>query len=191
MEESKPSSIQPNQVTQNIFPGETVLVLATDADDAPVTISAMFPPWRIVVVWRRYGGVSAVAHLTQTGRGHLLGEWQGLAGALLAKLCAQLQRMKERRPARWVGPDVRRRGAQHQRHSQNGERDETPFHSCYHHRARHIRARQCARQQFRGLCARCFNFAGRFTFTGRGTTETPNTNRSRVEPARNALLGIA
>jgi hypothetical protein len=77
MEESKPSSIQPNQVTQKIFLGETALVLATDADDASVTMSAMFPPGGLLLSAGRYGGVFAVAHPTQTGRGHLLGEWQG------------------------------------------------------------------------------------------------------------------
>jgi hypothetical protein len=36
----------------------------------------------------RYGGVFAVAHPTQTGRGHLLDEWRG-SQAVVAELCAR------------------------------------------------------------------------------------------------------
>jgi hypothetical protein len=51
MEESKPSSIHPNQVAQNTFPGETTPTTATGAAAGSVMIAVMFPPSAILLVF--------------------------------------------------------------------------------------------------------------------------------------------
>jgi hypothetical protein len=51
MEESKPSSIHPNQVAQNTLPGETTPVAATGAAVGSVMIAVIFPPSAILFVF--------------------------------------------------------------------------------------------------------------------------------------------
>ena len=102
MEESKPSSIQPNHVAQNTFRGETAPASAMGAARAPVTISAMFPPSDFFVCARRTRTDRATRHLSQTGPRHLPGEYRREYGN--AAISAMRSRLNPR--ARSLAPAV-------------------------------------------------------------------------------------